>query len=556
MLWLALRLPQLALDVFAADIAAATNQGHSNQEYSNQSNAQPPVLVYQLVHGSKKIQHSNATAEAMGVRKTMTLVTAEALLQAYLEDKNTLPTTSNGPVKNTPSEPPSPPYHCFERNPSREWVALQQLAALCYDFTPHVRVHNPPTLETPSPSSEYDTGLLLEISGSLKLFKGLASLCQLLQQKMMLWRYFVQLGLGPTPEGAWLLSQTCFQPGNDYCQQVYLSELDRIAIDKIDCFVEAFNQLNKMGLTQLHQIFAIPHVELGRRFGEAFIAYLDALQGKQNTALMRRSEDCEFHTHVQLNHPIADTQQLHPVITDLLQQLMQFLQREQQQCEAIEWLLHSATGDKQIITVVCQPVHSDWQLLQQLTTIHLEHVTLTFEIDCVTLVLKQHSHFHQETGDLFSADAELALDQQAVARRWQLLLAQLHNRLGDRSALQLDLQAEHWPEQQNHWHHCQIQSQTKTIEPALPNTTNNTTLAPRPHWLIHPPVTLTQRNHQLFWRGPLTLLLGPERLQGQWWQPDKKQYRDYFIAEQNDCRRLWVYHDHQQKQWFLQGVFG
>jgi len=230
-------------------------------------------------------------------------------------------------------------------------------------------------------------------------------------------------------------------------------------------------------------------------------------------------------------------------------------------------------------------VHSDWQLLQQLTAIHFEHLQLDFEIDSVELVLTQHSPFNQETGDLFASDPELALNQQEVLRRWQLLLTRLHNRLGNDSTLQLTLQPEHWPEQLNQWHSSRIQghaqkqmAEKKTLavtgetaaasqvaEPPAQYqaslfddevTEASAPLAPRPSWLINPPVQLNERGHQLFWRGPLTLLLGPERLQGQWWLPGDNQCRDYFIAEQDDYRRVWIYHDHRQKQWFLQGVFG
>jgi protein ImuB len=231
--------------------------------------------------------------------------------------------------------------------------------------------------------------------------------------------------------------------------------------------------------------------------------------------------------------------------------------------------LLSASGEQQRINIVCQPVHGDWSLLQQLTYIHFEHTELTFEVDSVELWLNQSSPFLQETGDLFSADPELALDQQQVMRRWQLLLTQLHNRLGDKSTEYLTLESEHWPEQLNHWQPATLQNKNRQDADQQGTSGQNEDtpenidwieqldqhLAPRPSWLIDPPEILKQNHHQLFWQGPLKLLLGPERLQGQWWQNEDAQCRDYFIAEHHDYRRLWVYHDHKAQQWFLQGVF-
>ncbi len=581
MLWLALRLPQLSLDVFSKAISCP----------------QSPLVVYHQVHNSKKIFQSNDTAETLGVRKGMSLVTAEALLQATDENlcrANSISSdqSSNASISSSSALTGDPlanfsghtkttttnVYYCFSRDISREWVALQHLAGICYEFTPHISLHNTPPLTTSlGGDATLCPGLLLEISGSLKLFKGQKNLCSTLSNKVKDCGYFAQLGLGPSPEGAWLLSTQTFAQ-TQYTNQQYWQSLGSIELNRIDCFIDAFDQLQKMGLQQLQQVFAMPMVELGRRFGEAFIAYLHMLLGKKTTTLIRRTEPKKFHKRAQLNYPIVDLQQLQPVILNLLQQLAQFLRREQLQCESIEWLLLSATGERLSIIIVCQPVHGDWNLLQQLTDIHFENITLDFEIDSVELLLDQFSHFHLKTEDLFANDAELALNNNEMLRRWQLLLTRLHNRLGSTSTLGLNVLSEHWPEQLNSWIPCTIQNinhkeegetldwidQLHQNKNGLPNTH---ALAPRPSWLIDPPTVLTEYNHQLIWQGPLTLLMGPERLQGQWWLLKKNDpvddrekgteiiCRDYFIAEHNDYRRVWIYYDYQSSTWYLQGVF-
>ncbi|WP_317932098.1 DNA polymerase Y family protein [Halioxenophilus sp. WMMB6] len=564
MLWLALRLPLLPLDVFKRE---ATTPAAEACGLIASGTPSLPLLVYHAPKGSKQVLLCNDTSEAVGVRQGMSLVTAEALLQVYSEEQ----------ADNSASPAPRRHYRCYPRDVSREWVALQQLAGDCYDFTPHVSLHNAPELGSSNQPRNRQAGLLLEISGSLKLFKGLENLCQQLLSRLAGRHCFVQPGLGLSPESAWLLANTRQSINSQYSSQDYVAQLAAIELNKLDRFDDSFSQLQQMGLSTLGEVLAMPMVELGRRFGEAFIGYLYALLGQQNHALMRRPEAAEFRRRVQLNFPVTNLQQLQPVVSTLLQQLADFLRREQQQCEAIEWLLLSATGQRQAIPIVCQPVHGDWQLLQQLTQIHFEHLALAFEVDSVELYLSQHSPFTHETGDLFAADPELALDRAEVQRRWQLLLTRLHNRLGNNSTLELQQLPEHWPEQLNHWQASQIQSQSNARNgapaqvaeaPAHYHLTatepghTGAALAPRPSWLIDPPVALSERNHRLFWHGPLTLLLGPERLQGRWWLASpadasgQAQCRDYFIAEQDDYRRLWIFHDHQAKGWFLQGVFG
>lgn len=562
MLWLALRFPQLPLDVFYNEIISAAE--NSTEVKKNTL----PLVVYHAPNGRKTVLLSNDTAESLGVRKGMALATAEALLQVYHEQQHQTCDENETP-------PPLNRYLSFERDPSREWVALQQLASRCYEFTPHVSLHNTPELKSKVAKQELQPGLLLEISGSLKLFKGLANLCQQLCDSASELHCVAQIGLGPSPESAWILSNSRMAISDDLQKKDCLQQLGNIDLAYIDCFTDAFEQLRKVGLNQLQQVLAMPMVELGRRFGEGFIEYLQALLGKNQPARSRLAEQQAFRRRAQLNYAVIDVQQLLPVMANLLQQLAQYLQREQLQCQAIEWLLLSATGERQTIAIVCQPIHSDWQLLQQLTQIHLDHRQSSFEVETVELLLSQSAPFTQETGDLFASDPELALDHPEIARRWQLLLTRLHNRLGNDSTLELAPLPEHWPEQLNHWQASRIEDKPKARaydkqpenldwidqlgEPSRPYGSDNPVpLAPRPAWLIDPPEAIKEHNHQLFWHGPLTLLLGPERLQGRWWQQacdSPSPCRDYFIAEQSDFRRLWIYHDHQARQWFLQGVF-
>jgi protein ImuB len=94
---------------------------------------------------------------------------------------------------------------------------------------------------------------------------------------------------------------------------------------------------------------------------------------------------------------------------------------------------------------------------------------------------------------------------------------------------------------------------------------------PRPLWLLHKPIALRERNQRPWWRGPLKLLSGPERIEGGWWDCNLVQ-RDYFIAEDDHAQWFWIYrtrgsgsepaagqaerlHD-VESSWYLQGIFG
>jgi protein ImuB len=60
----------------------------------------------------------------------------------------------------------------------------------------------------------------------------------------------------------------------------------------------------------------------------------------------------------------------------------------------------------------------------------------------------------------------------------------------------------------------------------------------------------------LDWRGQsgeVVAASGPERIAFPWWTPQLRTTRDYFEAEDEFGRRLWIYRDAQSNQWFVHG---
>jgi protein ImuB len=70
---------------------------------------------------------------------------------------------------------------------------------------------------------------------------------------------------------------------------------------------------------------------------------------------------------------------------------------------------------------------------------------------------------------------------------------------------------------------------------------------------------------QFRWRGvlhPVAAAEGPERIAPEWWrQKEGEPERDYYVVEDADGRRFWLYRaglygrDGAPPRWFLQGLF-
>jgi protein ImuB len=96
--------------------------------------------------------------------------------------------------------------------------------------------------------------------------------------------------------------------------------------------------------------------------------------------------------------------------------------------------------------------------------------------------------------------------------------------------------------------------------------------APRPLLLLPQPeaievVALIPEGppRQFRWRGVLHQVAatqGPERIAPEWWHRTGEVERDYYLAEDREGRRFWLYRaglygrGDAAPQWFMHGVFG
>ena len=86
-----------------------------------------------------------------------------------------------------------------------------------------------------------------------------------------------------------------------------------------------------------------------------------------------------------------------------------------------------------------------------------------------------------------------------------------------------------------------------------------------------PPLKLAVRQDRPLYQGPLTLLVGPQRLEAGWWgaaSPAKTvvTLRDYFLARSAQAGLLWIYRERLPASqavveraaghWYLHGLFG
>ncbi|MDB2353011.1 hypothetical protein N9V92_07465 [Luminiphilus sp.] len=225
--------------------------------------------------------------------------------------------------------------------------------------------------------------------------------------------------------------------------------------------------------------------------------------------------------------------ELHPAMQQLLQALTRFCRATQHQATHIEWQMLRMRGNNDLFDVRSSEAHSNPEVWFELSRLSLEQHALGTDIEGLALHVHQLQAQHDVVADLFGE----AHNREPLHN----LVDRLRSRLGLQAINQIALREAHLPEHSQH-----LSQDVASLPPLL------TGLAQRPFWLFDEPHPIRLKDDVLHWNGVLTLLLGPERLEDNWWQ--KPTSRDYYIAQTQAGQPIWIFEDRYSKQWYVQGI--
>ncbi|TJZ72086.1 Y-family DNA polymerase [Chitiniphilus eburneus] len=224
MLWLAIHLPQLALDIFPP----MPDDGTALQR--------PRIVV--ASHGrGERLALVDALAASLGLKPDMKLSAALALVNELT---------------------------IHRRKPQAEASALTQLAAWALRFTPTV--------------ATVPQTLLLEIGGCLRYFGGLDALRAQVEQGVAAQGYALASAVAPTPLAAqWL---ACHGDGATVTATAELpTALASLPLTVLALEPAPAQTLRQLGIASLGQLLALPRAGLGRRVGKQLPLALDRALG-------------------------------------------------------------------------------------------------------------------------------------------------------------------------------------------------------------------------------------------------------------------------------------
>ncbi len=397
------------------------------------------------------------------------------------------------------------------RNLDAEQESLSGIAAWAGRFTPAVSLQPP-------------DGLLLEIESCLRLHHGLDNLLWQIRSGLNELGYACTVACAPTPRGAWLLALAGEEAIIHKAAQLEKA-LGMLPVRLLDQLPVALAGLEMIGAHTMADCLRLPRAGMARRFGPGLLDELDRALGKLPEAREFFVPPPSFERRLELPALVHEAEALLFAARRLLPELEGYLNLRQAGVQEFELVCcHEEMADTVLKLGFVKPTRS-LERMQLLLRETLANTRLAAPVHSIMLNARRILPLALSNSDLFRESAE--------AEEGNLLLERLRIRLGKEAVFGISPAADHRPERA--WRQCE----------AGHDAASSTTL-PRPLWLLPRPVHCKKNR--------LVVQSGPERIESGWWDGMDTR-RDYYVAQDGNGSRLWVYCDRRSGRWFVHGLF-
>jgi len=414
----------------------------------------------------------------------------------------------------------APRLRVVPRDPAAETEALLGVAGWAAQFTPGVAL-------------EFPDGVLLEVSGSLKLFGGLEPLLERLRRGLAEMGWSATLAGAPTPRAAFWLALAGKQ--KFIGSMVELEPALAVSpVEVLRCGDETLEALEAIGVRTLGELRALPREGVARRFGQELLDELDRALGRLSDPRNFFVPPERFRAAIELSAEVTQAEALLFAARRLIVQLAGFLAARSGGVQRFVLRLKHRDRATEVAIGLVAPSR-DAEHFALLLRERLSSLALAEPVREITLQA-------DDVVPLPGRNLGLLLEQGKPAGNWEHLVERLRARLGTDAVYGLVLRAEHRPERA-------VSAGEPDSKPLHLN------FGERPFWLLDRPKPLAEVSAVPNHEGPLELLAGPERIESGWWDGDDIA-RDYFVARMQSEALVWIYRERRgEGGWYLHGVF-
>ena len=456
-----------------------------------------------------------------------------------------------------------------------EAAAQRAISCIALGFTPRVTL--------------LDEAVLIEVSGSLRLFGGLLRLVQLLEQNLALFFESNQaVAQVMRAQGATSLIALGRLRLRHHQPEAAKSRIADLPMHTLSAARPHLSVLERIGCRTWDDLLRLPRDGVARRFGAPLLEALDRARGRlpDGYEWLRLPE--HFDETLELNAQVEHAPALMAGVERLLVPLQAWLLGRQSGICALSLTWHMdqrryqldaepPTGELVIRTA--QPAQ-DLRHVARLIAEHLAQQRLSAPVNSVRL----QSLETEKLVDAAAATSSLLMEARRQGDSAVQLIERLSARLGEQQVQTWQPHADHRPEQMQCWVNAidrtqaTLQDATKPIAgyariqraAGTKDSKNNLkSEALYPTWLLPEPLKLAARGDSPVYQGPLVRLAGPQRLEATGWLMGNKDasgshdkppaIRDYFIYRSQQAGLLWIYSERLpvtvSHAWYLHGFF-
>ncbi len=440
--------------------------------------------------------------------------------------------------------------------PAREAAALDRLARAAARFSPVV---------TPDGTD----GLLLDITGCARLFKGEHQLLNQLSQGLSKHGFTVRLGIAHTPGGAWALARYARRAKRNTALHCWPSadpttlddSLAPLPVAALRLTPESVHKLHTVGVKRVDELLAMPKPDLLDRLGQEEVKKINQALGLEPELLVPHRPQEPVIFEQLFDGPCPQIQAVQAATTLLIQRTCAWLHARESGVTRLCWSLERSdlpelSREASFSRPTREARHIGSVLRPTLETAHLGWGALA-----VRLHIQSHQKLTHKQAQAWDTPGDPTSNMDEALG---VLLDQWVGRFGADQVLKPSLHATHIPEHKTGFAPA---TQPQPAFKSVPKRHQTTLMVP---WtLLDPPegvqVDLPADDEhapptRLFWHGRWLDVDGsasPQRMTPEWWkQPMEAQpgTRDYHRLL-TSIGWVWIYEDRSSSQWFIHGVW-
>jgi len=392
---------------------------------------------------------------------------------------------------------------------------------------------------TPTISIEPPACVLLEVSGALNYFGGLARLLGLIDSGLAAIGFAGIVAAAPTPGAASLFARAGQAIVVEHAWNLKLAAIPVALLGSAQAVLDT---LAGVGVRTIGDVCTLPRDGVARRFGQPLIDEIDRARGELPDARPLFILPERYHGQIELPSPVDQADALLFAVRRLVVELAGFLNGRGAGVSRLRCDLVHKDAQPTSITIGLACTRQAEHIMNVLRE-RLAREQLPDRVEAIRLVSEEIAPLAAKEGDFFPGAGK---DTGSGAQ----LIERLRARLGEEAVHALALRADHRPERA--W--GKTLNAEGTCRPTPPGMTTwarqrSPPVSARPLWLLAAPRPLGTDPAA----AQLKLRSGPERIETGWWDGNDAG-RDYFVGCSARGEELWLYRD-RGGEWFVHGVF-